>query len=104
MTPDVIEQIIHPRPIPPQPVLADYALKIRGYAPELTGACSFRRTHRSERCERKIVKCPHCGGRLAEVDLSVNVELYRSPDQQKIPCQQYTKCGICHNEIGLILT
>jgi len=78
-----------------------YFYVVYGDVPELMPTLAFRREGKALQYTRKILKCPHCSGRLTDVDVSTKTELYRSPVKLKISCHVYRKCDHCHNEVGI---
>jgi hypothetical protein len=79
----------------------DFVYVIYGVFPDLSPKVSFRRTVAAAQNTRKVIKCPHCSGRLTDVDVSTRVELYRRSEKRNVACQIYRKCGHCHKEVGI---
>jgi DNA-directed RNA polymerase subunit RPC12/RpoP len=81
-----------------------YAIAVHGYAPEFWPAAAFRRKGRfeEETERRKEIKCPYCGRLFMRVGVSRKLELYRYPKRVTLNCDEYRKCNICHEKIGII--
>jgi hypothetical protein len=79
----------------------DFVYVIYGVFPDLSPKVSFRLTGAAAQNTRKVIKCPHCSGRLTDVDVSTRVELYRRSEKRNVACQIYRKCGHCHKEVGI---
>jgi hypothetical protein len=79
----------------------DYVYVIHNVFPDLSPKVAFRRTGVAAQNTRKIIKCPHCNGRLTDVDVSTRVELFRRSEKRNVTCQIYRKCAHCHKEVGI---
>jgi len=80
-----------------------YFYVIHGVIPELRPIMAYRRVGREARCNRKTLKCPHCGKRLSDTDADTRVELYQHPVRVRVQCQFYMKCFYCACEVGINL-
>ncbi len=64
---------------------------------------SYRRSGRKILAGRKIIRCPYCGGVLAEVDKDKMVTVYRMPSKRKNVCHTRRQCLRCKGEVGILL-
>ena len=58
---------------------------------------------RKKHINRKLLKCPHCGKRLTDMNAKTRVELYQHPIHVDANCQLFIKCFCCGYEIGIIV-
>ena len=49
---------------------------------------------------RKLIKCPHCGELLMDVDREVKVELYSLPARKHIRYEKSRQCDACGGKAG----
>lgn len=84
----------------------EYLYVIHGVIPEVMPSVAYRRTGRPELAERKIIRCPYCGGPLTDVERHTLVQIYRTPKRtprKPIPGQFFKVCGLCSREVGIVM-
>lgn len=83
-----------------------YFYVVHGTVPDIRARIVYRRVGKAKsqtQETRKVIKCPHCGGRLTDVGACAKVELYRYPAKSSVQCHGYVKCQCCKDEVGIIL-
>lgn len=84
------------------PKTVEYYFVVDGFAPELLRNGAWRRIKHYNTQGKKNIKCPYCGGNFDSVDISVKITVYRRSDKSNVLCSNFTSCGICNNEIGIL--
>lgn len=84
-----------------------YVIEVFGYAPEFWPTIAFRKDggkgkktlEKPER--RKEIKCPYCGKQFMVVSEKRRLDLLRYSARMKVPCHEYRKCRLCHEQVGV---
>jgi hypothetical protein len=87
-------------------IIVEFIIWVDDLIPELIcRGGAYRKAKQSCLCNErvKIVKCPHCRERLADVPISTKVELYQNPQKINKPCHSYMRCTHCKNTVGLMM-
>ena len=92
--------------ITPTTIIVDFVYFLDKVIPDLMcGSVAYRRVKQSCVCNErvKIIKCPHCRERLADVPISTTVRLYQNPNKVNRPCHSYMRCLHCKSTVGLMM-
>jgi ribosomal protein L34E len=79
-----------------------YIFEVHGFLPELMPGMAFRIDKHFCTKDKKILKCPYCGGVFTTVDKAVKVELRCFSKESIALGHPAIKCGVCKKKVGVV--
>jgi hypothetical protein len=79
-----------------------FVMYVKGFAPELMRGVAFRLDKHFRARDKKILKCPYCGGEFETVGCDVKVQLRGFKRGAVIDSHETIPCRICNGPVGIV--